>query len=314
VGIIQEELKKMKPAKTLSSEAAQRFAELKKIVTSGLPVCLMVGEALAEIKANKYYEAEGFSTFTEFCEKEWEWSRRYCNQLIVNADVMRKLPEDVRALVKSEKAARALAQVPEMLRAEVLKTAAKRNGGNASADAIKDATPEVDPEPPEGADEPADQEQPAARKAPARQVKTKGGPPPRKPKKLDEPKDGTGLIVPEEIRPMWERRHEADEVLALLASVRTRMLAAHRSDDPLWFGFNHSSSFALSNQLYANLREVEPFAVCPACGGGPDMMPEKSAACGTCKGRGFVSEFFWNTCVPEEARALRVKAVEQQNK
>src|SRR3990167_1633859 len=152
---------------TLQPTERNRFNFLKQVVKDGMLVCIVVGEALREIKEMKFYEADGFATFKDFCEQEMKLTQRYCNQLITDADIVKSLPSSIQIFITSGKAARALAGIPAPLLPEVVKAAAA-GGKPVTAKAIKAAPPKLPHPPPRKKPAP-----PARKPAPA-------GPLPRK--------------------------------------------------------------------------------------------------------------------------------------
>ena len=49
---------------------------------------------------------------------------------------------------------------------------------------------------------------------------------------------------------------------------------------------------------YSDLGLIEPYTVCPDCGG------KTRKSCGTCKQRGFISEFYWKRKVDSKTKAM----------
>jgi len=115
----------------------------------------------------------------------------------------------------------------------------------------------------------------------------------------DGPKDDTGLPIPLGVRALWEKAVEAEEVLSFLSTARSRLRKAQEAGNVLYVEVNFSSALSSIDQAYADVKVVKPYAVCPTCQG--KFMED----CLACKQRGFVSKFYWDNCVPEEAKKMR---------
>jgi hypothetical protein len=102
--------------------------------------------------------------------------------------------------------------------------------------------------------------------------------------------------------PLWRRGEEVQELLSALSKIRGMVRHAQDQDDPLYRELSHSAAQSYADQLYTSLKQAKPFAVCPTCQG---QVPDK---CIFCKGRGFVSEYLWNTCVTREDKEFRARA------
>ena len=266
----------------------ERLDFLKKVVNEGQAVFFIVGLALAEIKSKELYKFDGHETFNDFCDKEWGWTKRYCNQLIVDASIVKELPEGMRKLVTTENAARELAKLPAILRPAVAHIASASGTKPVTAAAVKAASLPPPPKP-----------------------KSASPPPPKakgakvKPVAPDVIRDNTGMEVPEGILPLWNRAHEVVEVLTYIKAIRHRIQNVYQEKDVLWNSLRTAGTY---QSLTAKLMEIEgevksckPFAVCPTCKG---KLPESCTSCGQ---TGIVSEHFWDNCVPDEEKAMREK-------
>jgi len=119
------------------------------------------------------------------------------------------------------------------------------------------------------------------------------------------PRDATGYAIPEEILSLWQRKPEVDRLLKLLSQARVAVKSAHAQSDLLFAPSNLNSAIGKLNDAYSILSTSVPFAVCPTCQG------YGRAQCLSCKGRGFVGKFFYDTCVPAELKAIRDSACRQ---
>ena len=137
---------------------------------------------------------------------------------------------------------------------------------------------------------------------------------PTEPKKPDT-MDATGIQVPEEIVPYWDSTFaESQRLLNLTSEARTRLKRAQDINEPAFREVDLTDAIAKLDQVYADLKRMKPYAVCPDCNGipsgGANGFQKKGVlgGCGTCKGRGFVSEFYWKTFVPAEKKQVTGRA------
>ena len=125
---------------------------------------------------------------------------------------------------------------------------------------------------------------------------------PQEPKK-PETMDATGIQVPEEIVTYWDSTFtEAQRLLNLTSETRTRLKRAQDTNEPAFREVDLTDAIAKLDQVYADLKRMKPYAVCPDCNG------TQTKGCPTCKGRGFVSEFYWKTFVPAEKKEITGRA------
>ena len=245
---------------------------LEKIIEKGKQTFVTVGLALTEIRDRKLYRKD-FETFEAYCQERWGWSRQRGSQLINAATVVQQLPQNLSTMVDSERVAREISKVPPTERPQVIEEAS--NNGHLTAKAIKEkyGPPPVQPAP----------------------VKSKP--------QVPEPElDCTGYPIPAKIQPAWDEAKTVQFLLSKLSEVRGALRTAQESDNKVFAEVNFSSCLSHIDQAYADLKTAKPHAVCTQCQG---MMPQ---GCPLCKGRGFVSEHRWNTCVPREVKEIRFKS------
>lgn len=127
---------------------------------------------------------------------------------------------------------------------------------------------------------------------------------PSSPVVIPEPvvKDRTGHPVPKKLVELWERAEEASSLLTTLSTLRGILRKAESDKDKVFAEVSFGTVQAELDRAYTELKTVKPYAVCTACKG---LTPEN---CQLCRGKGFISEFRWNT-VPEETKALRAKLI-----
>jgi hypothetical protein len=112
--------------------------------------------------------------------------------------------------------------------------------------------------------------------------------------------DATGIEVPEEIVPYWDMSlTESQRLLQFVSEVRIRVKRAQDTNEPMFREVDHTDVIAKLDLVYANLKLVKPYAVCPECQGKGKITKDCQ-----CKGRGFVSQFYWDKAVPAETKTL----------
>lgn len=144
------------------------------------------------------------------------------------------------------------------------------------------------PQPP-----PKPQEKPST--PPLPQPKSK---PPIEPDVLDE----TGHPIPPKIVPLWNEAQEVQELLTAISRIKGVLRKAQDEKDKVFAEVNFSSALSMLDQAYTDIKTAKPFAVCTSCQG---MVP---AQCTFCKGRGFISQFRFDTCAPREVKEIRFKS------
>lgn len=111
--------------------------------------------------------------------------------------------------------------------------------------------------------------------------------------------DKTGYAIPNEIWNDWVTANAIGK--DLLERIQTCKKEVQR-------GIEEKSEFfvEIGNPVLADLsnattgvRRIVPHAVCPSCSG------YGRKKCNMCNGRGFVSKFYWDTCIPEEVKEMR---------
>jgi len=132
--------------------------------------------------------------------------------------------------------------------------------------------------------------------------------------------DATGITVPSEIIPYWNlATEEANRLFSALNAERNRLKLAQDRNEPMFREIDFTADIAHLDNAIGDLRRIKPYAVCPDCNG---IMTDKKAAviggkvspikahepCATCKGRGFLSEYYWTHFVPEEIKITTGRA------
>ena len=107
------------------------------VVKRGLNTFVEVGRSLRIIKEESLFQDMGYSTFVEYCASEHDIGKSHAYRLVKAAEIA--VDHDV----KNENVARALADVPQESRAEVLEVAMERMGSNVTGSMIDDVAEEV---------------------------------------------------------------------------------------------------------------------------------------------------------------------------
>ena len=102
----------------LTITESKRLVELEKTIQRGKVAFVEVGNALAEIRDSKLYRIE-YSTFEEYCQEKWGWTKQHAYRLIECAPIAESNPQ-----VTSINQARELKKVPAEQREKVLDKAA----------------------------------------------------------------------------------------------------------------------------------------------------------------------------------------------
>ncbi len=124
----------------------------------------------------------------------------------------------------------------------------------------------------------------------------KSSPPPPPPKSE---KDETGLPIPPEILEAWKiAKQESTRALGLVSDLRVGLREAQGKKNPTFAEIDFTDDLAKLDTLYADLKRSTPYAVCFKCNG------VNFKTCADCKRRGWISEHFYNVCVPDETKKI----------
>jgi len=93
----------------ITLDERSRLYQLEETIRQGLNTFVDVGNALLEIRDKRLYRQD-YSTFEEYCNKQWSFSRDYAKKLMRSADVIANLENDtiVSFLPKTESQTRPL--------------------------------------------------------------------------------------------------------------------------------------------------------------------------------------------------------------
>lgn len=115
--------------------------------------------------------------------------------------------------------------------------------------------------------------------------------------------DKTGYPIPDAILDDWNRAETVGKDLLNRASFLKCFIESSFEEKDLIFQGVSQSTISYSINLWSNLKEIIPHAVCTSCSG---HNPKK---CTLCRGRGFVGAFIYKNAIPEELKAIRAKGV-----
>lgn len=196
--------------------------------------------ALIQIREQKLYRDEA-KTFEDFCQKRWGWTRRWVNQQIESSKTIKMLPVKLGTMVPTERAARALTEVPKSQRSAVVQSIVDK-GEKVTTATIQQAA--------------------------------KAASPPKPPTPLDH----QGTKVPAPAIPFWERRDEVQDMLTELSQMKCSIEEKLKDGDSLYVRVAQDVIAHLS-QAYSSLSDAKLYAVCTDCQGWFDKGPQPCGTC-----------------------------------
>lgn len=271
----------------LTIKQQDRLDECELVITEHEQGFLAVADALSEIRDEKLWEAQ-YVSFEAYCQERWGWTSRRARQIIQSAETVRQIEAKIegktgvgQSMSKvgnavsglSQRAALELSRIEPEKQIEALR-ATIVNGETPTAPAIKEA---------------------------AAAIKEAAKPKPEEP---DIILDGTGCPIPEKRLAMWNRRDEVQKILTAVSNLRGTVQGLEDAkktgvSDPLYESTDLQGTVLKLANVYQSLHEAMPYAVCPDCQG------HRSETCMSCKGRAFVSKYYWDNALCDEARQLR---------
>lgn len=78
------------------------------------------------------------------------------------------------------------------------------------------------------------------------------------------------------------------------------------TNDPKFAFVNVSSTMSLLDNLYGELTQILPHAVCPYCQG------QVKSHCTVCRKTGFLPKHVWDHAVPSDLKAVREKGIKKK--
>jgi hypothetical protein len=185
---------------------------------------------LLDLRDRRLYREE-CSTFEEFCQNHWGFTRRWVDEVISSGVAVQGLPKDLRTKVLNLGAARALKKIKPEKRADAVKKAAKN--GDSVAQALEDIRKQ--------------QEEEAG-------IVT------------HESTDSEGYPIPAGLEEFYERRSETDAALKQLTQVRVWFKKLWNANDPLVRYVPQHVRQHLDD-AWTCIKESRPDVVCLHCDG-----------------------------------------------
>ena len=135
----------------LTESETLQLTDLEGIIERGMKTFVEVGAAIRLIRDKRLYRTT-HSTFEDYCQDRWDWSRQRASQLIVAADVVAELSTIVDTPPANEGQARAIAKVPEERRVKVWETVVEnapvvQGKPKITARQVEEAAGQADPRP-----------------------------------------------------------------------------------------------------------------------------------------------------------------------
>lgn len=113
--------------------------------------------------------------------------------------------------------------------------------------------------------------------------------------------DKTGYPIPELAMEYWNRAPEIQEKLTAISKLRAWAKELQDTRDPMFAEVNMNGIYCDLGNAYRNLKQALPYTVCPVCQG------QAPKSCVMCTGRGVISQFAYETAIPEETKNIRSK-------
>ncbi len=253
----------------ITQSEKSRLKQLERVIKAGEKTFVEVGLALTEIRDSKLYREE-HGSFEKYMDRVWGWTKQYGYQLMAASKVVNEITNNKN--LSPELVKRVNSSLPFPAARALSKVPPPRRLGVVQKIVA------------------------AGQKVTAAAVSKIAGKPPKRP--ATALLDGTGLPVPPEVSALWNRMAEAQALMTSISSVRGVLRKAEDEKDILFIEVDFTDCMAKLNQVYIDVQRAKPFAICPTCSG------IHTKGCMTCKGRGFVSEFYWKHQVPEETKTL----------
>jgi len=243
---------------TLTIAELADLNRLEKIIDENKPAWVRIGNALSIIRDRRLYR-RAYSSFEDYLQNKWGWTRQWAHQQIEAASVAESLPKKVSSMLDSVRSATELSKVEPERRVEVLKEAS--SSGVATARSISVASKIVKSE-----------------------------------SKDAVMVDATGFPIPEPLLIYWNRADEVQEILTQLSHIKGTLEKAMEEKDLMYWELGTGPVAHLS-RAWQEIHAAKPYAVCLQCQGHPEIQPE--GKCRLCGGRGLISKHRWETVPEE---------------
>jgi hypothetical protein len=214
----------MKTHQWKSTDMRKHIVLLKSFIGSAVNARM----AFQDIQDRKLY-LEHYENLKDFCEQELGWTKQRFYQLLDFDKIKKSLPARSQPLVDSERQARALKDIPEDKRAEVLEEAAK--SGKVTAKSITEAAKVIQIEVIEV--------------------------------------DKEGHMIPTPAKDTWKRRDEVDEYLVWLSRIRSWAEKLQKSNDKFYAvkEFSAQEVYTDCGNIRRMISCLVPYSICATCQG-----------------------------------------------
>lgn len=113
--------------------------------------------------------------------------------------------------------------------------------------------------------------------------------------------DKVGREIPESILAEWDRADEVGtELRSMARKIKCRIERGLEDEDPAFAEITNPLVVECSG-IHYSLSQILPYAVCATCQG------RGVKKCLHCKGRGFISKFYWDSFVPSDVKQVLAK-------
>lgn len=218
----------------LTIPEALALSRCEKVIAKGQQIFIEVGNAVLQIRDERLYR-KNYGSFNQYCEERWGWGERRASQIIQAASVVQRLPKESSTMVPTERVARAVAQVSEEKRPQVIAAAAKATNGHVTAKAITAAAKVIDVE--------------------------------------EVLQDSVGREIPAQVSKYWNRSDEIKDLLKQITNVKRAIEKAHEAKDLMYAEISNAAIGDLE-RAWHSIQCGVPYAVCPQCQGHPEVQPK----------------------------------------
>ena len=232
--------------------------------------------SMQQLRDREGWRSLGYKSWKECCREEFQRSPSYAFRLIEAEKLKSKTLPIGNAVLENlnEYQARALKNVPEADIPKVIEIA--KSSGPVTAKSIESA------------------------KETLAALHTELAPK-LEPAKLAPLLDANGREVPEKLRDLWVRADtESKELIYRLRALKSIFEDAEQAEDLAFVEMSCQTATGSLESVITGVKRITPYAVCHTCSG---VITDK---CDACKGKGYVSKFFWDNCVPKEFKALKL--------
>jgi len=106
----------------------------------------------------------------------------------------------------------------------------------------------------------------------------------------EEPKDAVGQVIPQKLRPLFDRRQEINALLTQLSTIKGTVLKSIEDKDALYWHLNVTHFQSSITNARTALAQCLPYALCPYC---------KGRGCKVCGTHGVVCKFAYEAAPRE---------------